>query len=233
MINGFLKISAFLVVVALVSCKKDDPAATGLGGETNIPLTAVDSVSGVYAELDGANALSTEIKIKANNDGDVTYTGSVDLLTLSPELQAKALEVLNEHGDYYDASKYVTLTPDMKLNFEFKVKITSEGYQDYFTDGKPWIMVKYNDPVGTTYTVVNKNGETLTRTITEKTGQDDWPFVFFLIKTVKVEQQIASDDPMVDHIEYRVNHKFGLVYLEYVFKDGTNLAFELVPWFLL
>jgi len=233
MINGFLKISAFLVVAALISCKKDDPTTTGLGGETNIPLTAVDSVSGVYAELDGANALSTEIKIKANNDGDVTYTGSVDLLTLSPELQAKALEVLNEHGDYYDASKYVTLTPDMKLNFEFKVKITSEGYQDYFTDGKPWIMVKYNDPVGTTYTVVNKNDETLTRTITEKTGQDDWPFVFFLIKTVKVEQQIASDDPMVDHIEYRVNHKFGLVYMEYVFKDGTNLAFELVPWFLL
>ncbi|MDO8366734.1 MAG: hypothetical protein Q7T20_08065 [Saprospiraceae bacterium] len=232
MLNRFLKVSVFLVIIALISCKKDEPN-TGLGGETNIPLTAVDSVSSVYAELDGVNALSTEIRIKSNNDGDVTYTGSVDLLTLSPELQTKALEVLNEHGDYYDASEYVTLTPDMKLNFEFKVKITSEGYQDFFTNGQPWIMAKYNDPVGTTYSVVNKNGETLTRTITEKTGLDDWPFGFFLIKTVKVEQQLASDDPMVDHIEYRVNHKFGLVYIEYLFKDGTNLAIEVIPWFLL
>ena len=81
--------------------------------------------------------------------------------------------------------------------------------------------------------VVNNQGETLTRTITEKTGQDDWPFGFFLIKTQKVEQQVASDDPLIHHIVYRVNHKFGLVYLEYAFKDGTNLAIEVIPWFLL
>ena len=232
MFENFLKISVLIVFVAFFSCKKDD-SKVELGGETNIALTAVDSVSGVYVELDGNNALSTEIRIKSNNDGDVTYTGSVDLLTLSPDLQNKALEILNEHADYYDADKYVELTQDFKLNFEFKVKITSEGYQDYFADGKPWIMAKYNDPIGTTYSVTNDNGETLVRTITEKTEQDDWPFGFFLIKTVKVEQQVASDDPLVDYIEYRVNHKFGLVYLKYEFKDGTNLAIEVVPWFLL
>jgi len=232
MFENFLKISVLIVLAAFFSCKKDD-SKEALGGETNIALTAVDSVSGVYVELDGNNALSTEIRIKSNNDGDVTYTGSVDLLTLSPDLQNKALEILNEHADYYDAGKYVELTQDFKLNFEFKVKITSEGYQDYFADGKPWIMAKYNDPVVTTYSVTNDKGETLVRTITEKTGQDDWPFGFFLIKTVKVEQQVASDDPLVDHIEYRVNHKFGLVYLKYEFKDGTDLAIEVVPWFLL
>ncbi len=232
MINSFLKIASFAVLVALVSCKKDE-ANTGLGGQTNIPLNAVDSVSGVYVALDGNNAASTEIKIKSNDNGDVTYVGTVDLTTITPEMQTKAMEILNQHGDYYHASDYVTLTPDLKLNFEFKVKITSEGYQDYFADGKPWIMVKYDDPVGTTYSVVNNKGETLTRTITEKTGQDDWPFGFFLIKTQKVEQQVASDDPLVHHIVYRVNHKFGLVYLEYEFKDGTNLAIEVIPWFLL
>lgn len=232
MFENFLKISLLLGLIAFISCKKDE-TKDGLGGDTNIALTAVDSVSGVYVELDGNNALSTEIKIKSNDDGDVTYTGTVDLLTLSPDLQTKALEILNEHGDYYDASEYVNLTQDFKLNFEFKVKITSEGYQDYFADGKPWIMVKYDDPVGTTYKVVKDNGEELVRTITEKTGQDDWPFGFFLIKTVKVEQQVASDDPLVDYIEYRVNHKFGLVYLKYVFKDGTDLTIDVVPWFLL
>ena len=232
MFENFLKISALALLVAFISCKKED-SNTSLGGQTNIPLNAVDSVSGVYVALDGANALSTEIKIKSNDNGDVTYTGSVDLLSLSPELQTKALEILNEHGDYYHASQYVTLTPDMKLNFEFKVKITSEGYLDYFEDGQPWVMVRYDDGVGTTYSIVNKNGETLTRTVTEKTNQDDWPFGFFLIKTVKVEQQVASDDPMLDHIVYRANHKFGLVYLEYVFQDGSNLKIDVIPWFLL
>lgn len=232
MIANLYKVFVLALLVAFVSCKKDDPN-TSLGGQTNIPLNAVDSVSGVYIELDGANALSTEIKIKSNDNGDVTYTGSVDLLSLSPDLQTKALDVLNEHGDYYNASQYVTLTPDMKLNFEFKVKITSQGYLDYFTDGQPWVMVKYDDPVGTTYSVVNKNGETLTRTVTEKTNQDDWPFGFFLIKTVKVEQQVASDDPLLDYIVYRANHKFGLVYLEFAFQDGTNLAIDVIPWFLL
>ncbi|MCC7466162.1 MAG: hypothetical protein IT261_07840 [Saprospiraceae bacterium] len=232
MMEKFVKIAALMVLVAFVSCKKEE-AKDGLGGETNIALTAVDSVSGVYVELDGANALSTEIRVKSNDDGDVTYAGTVDLLTLSQDMQTKALEILNEHGDYYDAGKYVTLTQDFKLNFEFKVRITSEGYLDYFADGKPWVIAKYNDPVVTTYKVTKDNGEELVRTITEKTGQDDWPFGFFLIKTVKVEQQVASDDPLVAHIEYRVNHKFGLVYLKYAFKDGTELAIDVIPWFLL
>jgi hypothetical protein len=232
MMKSLWKIAALTVLVVFVSCKKEE-AKDGLGGDTNIALTAVDSVSGVYVELDGNNALSTEIKVKSNDDGDVVYSGTVDLLTLSPEMQTKALEILNEHGDYYDASKYVTLTPDFKLNFEFKLRITSEGYLDYFEEGKPWMMVKYDDPVGTTYNVVKDNGEELVRIITEKTGQDDWPFGFFLIKTVKVEQEVASDDPLVSHIEYRVNHKFGLVYLKYEFKDGTELAIDVIPWFLL
>lgn len=230
--NSFIKVAAMAVLLTFWACKKDEPD-TGLGGQTNIALTAVDSVSGVYVNVDGVNSLSTEIKIKSNDNGDVTYVGTVDLLTLSPDLQVKALQILNEHGDYYHASQYVTLTQDFKLNFEFKVKITSDGYQDYFTDGLPWVMVKYADEAGATYTVVNKNGEKLTRTITEKTGQDDWPFGFLLIKTSKVEQQVPSDDPLLDHIVYRANHKFGLVYLEYVFKDGTNLAINVIPWFLL
>lgn len=228
----FVKIAALMVLVAFVSCKKEE-AKDGLGGDTNIPLTAVDSVSGVTVELDGANAVSTEIRVKSNDDGDVTYAGSINLLTLSQEMHARVLEVLNEHGAYYDANKYVTLTPDFNLHFEFKLRITSEGYMDYFADGKPWVMAKYNDPVGTTYKVTNDKGEELVRTITEKTGQDDWPFGFFLIKTVKVEQQVASDDPLVAHIEYRVNHKFGLVYLKYEFKDGTELEIDVIPWFLL
>lgn len=233
MMKNFMKIAALMVLVAFVSCKKEEEPKDGLGGDTNIALTAVDSVSGVYIDLDGNSALSTEIRVKSNANGDVVYAGTVDLQTLSADMQTKALQILNEHGDYYDADKYVTLTPDFKLNFEFKMRITSEGYADYFTDGKPWIMVKYDDPVGTTYKVVNDKGEELVRTITEKTGQDDWPFWFFLIKTVKVEQQVASDDPLVAHIEYRVNHKFGLVYLKYVFKDGEELEIDVLPWFLL
>ena len=232
MINRIISIAVLLIAVALVSCKKDNNDSNTLGGDTNIDLTKVDSVSGVYAQLDGGSSVSVDIKVKSNNNGEVTYTGTLDLLSLPADLQSKALEIYNDHGDYYEASKYVTLTPDMKLNFEFTVRITSEGYMDYFTNDEPWVMVKYNDPEGTKYTVTNKNGETLTRTVTEKTGQDDWPYGFFYIKTSKVEQEVASDDPLLASISYRANDKFGLVYLEYNFLDGTTLEIDLFPWFL-
>jgi hypothetical protein len=232
MTNKLWGVIALAGLLTLVTCKKEDDDYS-LSGSTNLELTKVDSVSTVYVKVNGQNAISADIKIKSNIDGVVTYTGSADLKTASSELQAKALQVFGEHGDYYVDTNLVSITPDLIAHFEFKLKITSEGYLDYGMEGKPWVMVRYADPVGTTYSITNKNNEMLTRTITEKTGLDDWPYGFLLIKTTEVEQPAPSDDPLVDHLTYRVNHKFGLVYLEYVFKDGTDIRIDVFPWFLL
>lgn len=119
-----------------------------------------------------------------------------------------------------------------ELTFEFKLKVTSEGYLDYFMEGKPWVIGRYADGVGTKYSIKNSKGETLTREVTEKTGKDEWPLGFFLIKTSKIEQQAPADDPVIDKVIYRINHKFGLVYVEYQLKDGTSLKLNVWAWFI-
>jgi len=215
-------------VLAVAACRKEDKN-TELGGSTNIPLTQVDSVSAIGLEYNGQSlGTYSSLKVKKNSNGIVTYEGVFDISTLTPELKAKAASIAQQLIEYdgydLDTSK-IHFTPDGLVKFEFDLKITSEGYLDYFTEGKPWVMVRYDDGVGTEYSVTKDNGEKLTRRITEKSGQDTYPFGFYLIKTILVEQYAASDDPVVEKVTYRVNHRFGLVWVRYDLKDGTT--FEL------
>lgn len=226
-----LVLFSFLLLF-LFSCSKDDSSGDTLDGDTNIALTAVDSTSSVYLYYGNENVSNSYIKVKSRNAGVVSYDAVFDISTLSDASKLKIIDYYAKAKSYYTIDPSMTITPDQKLKFNFKVKITSDGYLDYFTDGKPWVMVKYDDGVGTEYSVTNNKGEKLTRTITEKTGKDDWPFVFFKIKTTKVVQMAASDDPLLERIEYRVNHKFGLVHLEYFLKDGTNLKVNIVASFI-
>ncbi|MBK9151476.1 MAG: hypothetical protein IPM26_10950 [Saprospiraceae bacterium] len=213
------------------SCSKDDPN-TELSGDTDIALTKVDSVSGVYLTYNNTYISSTDMKVVSNVKGDVTYEVKMDLNTLTPELKAKAIELFPKLRDYHGLGTDLKITPDLKLEFRFKLKITSEGYLDYFTDGKPWVMARYGDGVGTKYTIKNKNGETLTRAITEKTGKDEWPLGFYLIKTSLIEQEAPSDHPVFERISYRVNHRFGLVYVEFLLKDGSKVKFNIIAFFV-
>jgi hypothetical protein len=222
-------------LLAVTACRKEDKN-TELGGSTNIPLTQVDSVSGVGLKYNGqALNTSSSLKVKRNSNGIVTYEGVFDLSTLSPELKLKAAELaqqLLEYDGYALDSSKVQITPEGLVKFEFDLKVTSEGYLDYFTEGKPWVMVRYDDGVGTEYGITKANGEKLTRRITEKTGVDEWPFAFWLIKTQLVEQYAASDDPVLEKVSYRVNHRFGLVWVRYDLKDGTNLELGIYAYFV-
>ncbi len=220
------------VLFLFFSCSKDDSSENSLGGETKIALTAVDSVSGIYVKYGNEQVNNSSIKVKSQEGGIVTYDAVFDISTLSPATKVKLLDYAEKAKAYYNIDPDFTITSDQKIKFNFKLKVTSEGYMDYFTEGKPWVMAKYADPVGTEYSITNKKGEKLTRTITEKTGKDDWPFVFFQIKTSKIVQMAASDDPLLDRVEYRVNHRFGLVYLEYFLKDGTNLKANVVAFYV-
>jgi hypothetical protein len=221
-----------LVTVLLVftSCAKEDKN-TELGGDTDIALTKVDSVSGVSIRYNNEYIGFTEMKVISNVKGDVTYKAKMDLHTLSDDLKLKALDLLPKIKDYYDVAN-LKITPDQKIEFDFKLKITSEGYMDYFTEGKPWVMAKYGDGVGTEYAIKNNKGQVLSRKVTEKTGIDEWPFGFYLIKTSLIEHVPPADNPVFNKISYRVNHKFGLVFIDFELKDGTKLGINIFAWFV-
>jgi hypothetical protein len=87
-------------------------------------------------------------------------------------------------------------------------------------DGKLHTLVKYDANVGDQYKLTTSNGKTITRTVTEKTNQDDFPYGFYNIKTIKVEQD--SRVPGIRGFVYRLNHRFGLVFVEIIMEDGST-----------
>jgi hypothetical protein len=209
----------FAGILFLVPACKKDKSPSDLGGDTQIPLTEIGSKTTVYVEL-GDLELPGEIEV-INRDGDgiVTYKATIDY---SGFPQAGLIDDL-VNDEYQDGPG--------KIKANFQMKITSEGYMDYFLQGGvPWIVVRYDDPVGTKYKATQSDGTVLTRTITEKTGVDDFPFSFWYIKTIKVEQEMAADDPIAKKLIYRANHKFGLVYVELELLNGEKLKLSLFPW---
>ncbi|MGE0635025.1 MAG: hypothetical protein AB7G44_05285 [Bacteroidia bacterium] len=221
------KIFSIALVAALLtslnSCKKDDPEGPNdLGGETNIELTQVGNVSSAYMSFGNMSLPSGEMTVTSNDNGIVTYHMFVDL-TGSPDSAMLAGVIPDEYKD-----------ADGNVSTEFTFKITSEGVQDIFKRDRPWTIVKYDDEVGTTYPFTTDNGTELVRTISEKTGQDDWPMGFMYIKTTKVEQLLPPTDKTAEKITFRANHKFGLVYIELQLKNGGGTAsIDIVPWFML
>lgn len=221
------KIFSLALVAALLtslnSCKKDDPEGPNdLGGETNIELTQVGNVSSAYMKFGNMDLPSGEMTVTSNDNGIVTYHMFVDL-TGSPDSAMLAGVIPDEYKD-----------ADGNVSTEFTFKITSEGVQDIFKRDRPWTIVKYDDGVGTTYPFTTDNGTELVRTITEKTGQDDWPMGFMYIKTTKVEQMLPPTDKTAEKITFRANHKFGLVYIELQLKNGGGTAsIDIIPWFML
>ncbi|MCG3166146.1 MAG: hypothetical protein POELPBGB_01922 [Bacteroidia bacterium] len=221
------KILSITLIAALLTsfsaCKKDSPEGPNdLGGETDIELTQVGNVSSAYMKFGTMNLPSGEMTVTSNDNGIVTYHMFVDL-TGSPDSAMLAGVIPDEYKD-----------ADGNVSTEFTFKITSEGVQDIFKRDRPWTIVKYDDGVGTTYPFTTDNGTELVRTITEKTGQDDWPMGFMYIKTTKVEQLLPPTDKTAEKITFRANHKFGLVYIELQLKNGGGTAsIDIVPWFML
>jgi hypothetical protein len=236
--QALIKKSGALVLVlftlfAANSCKKES-GPNVLGGETNIPLTQKDSVTDLYFTVNGGSSLpGASIKVLSNDNGMVTYGATVDLNAYPDSVVNNLVTMVPQLITYYKPKDLTwSLSPGGVLNVQFKLKITSEGMQNYFVDGQPW-TVKYADGVGTDYTVTRDNGDVLKATITEKTGLDDWPYSFWSIKTSKVEYNAPATDPVLSKVTFRVNHKFGLVYLKAEGKDGRVLEMDLFAWFLL
>lgn len=228
----FSLLAVAFLLFTFSACKKEtDPNV--LGGDTNIPLTQKDSATSVYFALNGQNAGGVEIKVASNDNGMVTYSGTADPADLPDSVITSLLSIIPQLVTYYNPQDFTySIDGTGKLHFTFKLKITSEGMQNYFVDGKPWTL-KYADGVGASHSITRNNGDVLTATVTEKTGQDDWGYGFMYIKTSKIEYNAPATDPVVDKVTYRVNHKFGLVYVKVESKDGKVLEADLFPWFLI
>ncbi|MBL9110454.1 MAG: hypothetical protein JNM74_14325 [Myxococcales bacterium] len=205
-----------MVTLAGLSCSstttEDIPLDT-LAGDTNVPQAQVGNVISLGTVKLGADNvdIGARMTITKNEGGLVTAKVTADP-TKDPRIAKFAALIPSS------AKK-----PDGTIDTEVKFRVTTEGVQDFFNkDGKPHTVVKYAGNVGDTYKISKSDGTVITRTIVAKSDKDDFPYGFFDIKTMTVEQD--SRIPGIKKIVIRANHKFGIVHVEAVADDGSTMS---------
>lgn len=104
-----------------------------------------------------------------------------------------------------------------------QIQQTTDGIK-CITGPDAGILINYNSNVGDTYPI-GSTGRV--RTVVSKTGLDDYPYGFYMIKTIQVESNMNGlrSASGVNKITYIANHKFGMVGVKLSFNDGTSATF--------
>lgn len=190
----------------------DKISSTDVGGDTNLTSNAVGTKFNGYVKLGSTTVpMTNSAVVTSSSNGVVTLQVTATL----------------------PSNKYASMIPNSvkdangNLNTTFKFKNTSEGILDYTNkDQKPFVIVNYNSNVGDKYVLTKNDGNTITRTVTAKSDVDDFPYGMMLIKTMTVQQD--SRIPGVTRIEYKANHKYGLVQVKFYFDDGTSSTIDIM-----
>jgi len=202
-----------LFLAILIGCKKKEETKDPnvLGGDPNIELGQVNNTFVLSSKFGNTPLnLNEDIKIISNNNGLATIKIKANV-NQAPRLK----QLLDKIPvNIYDNQGNIDVTTQFK--------ITSEGLQDYFNkDGKPHTLVKYDAKVGDKYILKKSDGTTITRTVTGRSQTDDFPYGFFDIKVITIEQD--SRIPVIKKFIYKANHKFGIVHVEALLEDGTSI----------
>ena len=99
-----------------------------------------------------------------------------------------------------------------------KVKFTDKGIENKYPFYQG-ILVKFNAKVGDTYPVKDSDTE---RKVIYKSTTDDFDYAFYKIKVIEVEHEINFHG--LKKINYWVNHKFGLVKVQFELDNGETIA---------
>ena len=214
------KIKLFFLagLVLMVSCIKSDKknnndnddsaASTTLGGDGNLSTNAVGYTYTCTSDIPGLTI--NQVKVLSNNNGEITLNIKAKLPASHPLTNLMPPSLVDANGNVDLIQKY---------------KNTSNGILDYTNaDEKPFVIIKYNGSVGDKYVRTRSNGTVSTRTITYKSSTDDYPYGFFFIKVMKVEQNydVHSKMPGFRKVTYIANHRWGLVGVEFESEDGTT-----------
>ncbi|HAC14568.1 MAG TPA: hypothetical protein DCE78_01300 [Bacteroidetes bacterium] len=176
-----LRLLCFFVALLIVFACESTTGPNEIGGTTNLDLTKVGNEFGVSPKVDGVyssviNNIRDSVKIIKNDGGIVTIKGkfvadidalkSIDTLlgtqSLSDDLKHQIVDAyLAKYGLSIDTTDH----QNMSLGFEMKMKVTSEGIQEFvYSKGdvsKPFTMFKYASKVGDKYEFKTSEGKKL------------------------------------------------------------------------
>ena len=147
--------------------------------------------------------------VTAVTNGVSTYSGSAIVTN------AAILNILSNIPE-------MTIHGDTVSSVNMKFRSTVNGIE-LCSGPTPGILAKYDSNVGDTYPI-GTTGKV--RTVTAKTGLDDYYWGGMYIKVMQVEETPNySKSTAVTKITYISNHKFGLVGIKVNFDDGTSTTF--------
>jgi hypothetical protein len=209
---SYVLISAAIVLFAFTNmgCKKSSTSDSVDEGTPTSMGNIGNTFSGYIAGMKNFNGSITK---NAGGVATIKCTGQFTDPTMK-----NLVTMLNSHS-------LMTVDPDSgTFSVELKVKFTSTGIVDYFASGGTGSrLADYNGSVGDVYTGKNAEGNTITREVTAKSSVDDYPYGFYYIKTMTIKETGSSRG--ITKVEYRVNHKFGLVNITIYLQDGTSYSF--------
>jgi hypothetical protein len=201
---------ALVVIAALVAvaCGKTASDPNTIGGDANVPAGVVGSTISTSSDI------PAQMTITSNGGGIATVHVTADIASI-PGLKK-----------YYDLMPASMKSGANALAFDTTMKVTAEGYQDTFNkDRALHTIVKFDAAVGDKYVLTKSDGVKITRTVTQVSTTDDFPYGFFLIKVIKVEQD--SRVPGVKAFRFYANHRFGIVQFEIVNDDDSVVRFPI------
>lgn len=244
----YLILSIFISIFIIISCETT-LGPNELGGSTDLELTKVGNDFGIsiymnnkyYPALD---KVRDSVEIIKSQGGVVTFRAifkideaslkAIDTLLGTQNLpESGKRAIVDFYKEIYGAKIDTSDKQNMTATAEFKMKITSDGFQEFVNsqgdESKPFTIMKYSGKIGDKYEFTNKKGQKLTRTITHVHTTEDWALGFLMVKTMRSVEE-TTDDPIIKKITYIGNHKFGFVGMLMETKDGKEFKVNIFPW---
>lgn len=198
-----------LTVFSLL-CKKKTDENTSIGGDQS-PMGVVGTiVNSSSAPISGVSNFTGTVTTLSS--GVSTYSGSATVTNpLFKNMLANAPQII--------------ISGDNVSTTSVQAKSTVEGIESV-AGLRPGILVKYASEPGDTYPIANSGD---VRTVVSKSTTDDYPYGFYMIKVMKIEEPVtgALKSSGLIKITYWANHRFGLVGVQFDFSDGTSAKFPL------
>jgi hypothetical protein len=190
---------ASVIALFVCTCEKEDE---GIGNEQSVMGEVGEEV--YSSDVPGISQATATVTALEN--GISTFTGSA--VITNPAI----LNIVSNIPEFEVDGNNVTVSG-------LKFKVTTGGIESK-NPSYPGIIVKYDSEVGDTYSA----GNGVVRKVVSRSSDDDYPYYFWYIKVIKVEES-PSVLPGVKKIVYIANHRFGIVGIELTLDDDTTTSF--------
>ncbi len=196
-------IVTLLLAVFLTSCEKDENSSGSLkGNQSPLGKQGTTATAGNISSA-GITAISGSVVTFKDGISDIRISANISNATYK--------NLLTNHPLIESSGNQITLTG-------MKVKTTDEGIE-MLNSNNPGILVKYDAKVGDKYPI---DGSKKYREVTARSTDNDYYWDGMNIKVIEVTLKVNG--PNVERFISYFNHKFGIVGIKVILKDGKEIS---------